>query len=142
MSDQGITERCYCGTVSMSTTRPPITVAFSHCSDCRRWTGNPAPAFAAFGPKDLSAEPALDAPVITNSGVERWNCKHCGSPLAATFEYIRDQIYTPLGLIDQADQLPAEIHCFSKKQLPGLHIMDDATRGIGSTCCALIGTTE
>ena len=126
----------------MSTTRPPITVAFCHCSDCRRWTGSPAPAFAAFDSEDLSAEPALGAPVITNLGVERWNCKHCGSPLAAAFEYIPDQIYIPLGLIDQADQLPVEIHCFSEKQLPWLHVIDYATRGIGTARDTLVEKAE
>lgn len=142
MSDKAITGQCYCGQVSFSTTRPPITVAFCHCKDCQRWTGSPAPAFAAFERSDLNVAPALGDPVITNPGVERWNCNQCGSPLAATFDYIPDQIYIPLGLTDQANQLPAQIHCFSEKQLSWLHITDDAERANGTGRDALIGSKQ
>jgi len=119
-----------------------LTVAFCHCNDCQRWTGSPAPAFAAFDPADLTVEPALGSPVITNAGVERWNCAQCSSPLAATFDYIPNQLYVPLGLIDQADELPAEIHCFSEKQLPWLHIEDDAIRGTGTARENLMGKAK
>ena len=122
--------------------RPSLTVAFCHCKDCQPWTGSPAPAFAAFAPKDLTTQPPHGVPAFTNPGVSRWNFKDCGSPLAAALEYIPDQIYVPLGLIDQADQLIAEIHCFSKKQLPWLHIEDNATRGIGTARDALVEEPE
>ena len=142
MSTGGITARCYCGQVSLSTSKAPITVAFCHCSDCQRWTGSPAPAFAAFDPKDLTAEPAFGAGVVTNPGVERWNCTHCGSPLAARFDYLPEQIYIPLGLIDQAADLPAQIHCHSESVLPWLHIHDNAERAIGTGRDALLGAQK
>lgn len=139
MTENTITARCYCGHVALSSTRPPNTVAFCHCKDCRRWTGSPAPAFVAIARDALVTKPSLGAPVITNPGVERWNCARCGSPLAATFDYLPDQIYVPLGLVDQADQLPAQIHCHSEQQLPWLHIQDSAARGIGSAREDLLG---
>ena len=142
MSETVITGRCYCGEISFSSTRPPITVAFCHCKDCRRWTGSPAPAFAAFAPDAIKANPALGTPVVTNPGVARWNCTKCCSPLAATFDYIPDQIYVPLGLIDQADQLPAEIHCHSQQQLDWLHIEDEAIRGTGTARDELLGKAK
>ena len=142
MTVEKITARCYCGDVALSSTRPPITVAFCHCNDCRRWTGSPAPAFVALHADALKATPELGSPVVTNAGAERWNCKQCGSPLAATFDYIPDQIYVPLGLVDQADGLPVQIHCHSEQQLSWLHIQDDAIRGTGTARDALLGKVK
>ncbi len=107
-------------------------MAFCHCSDCKRWTGSPAPAFAAFENNALSFTPERAAPVVTNTGVARWNCIKCGSPIAATFDYLPDQTYVPLGLIDQADSLPAQVHCHAEQRLPWLHIDDDIERLNGS----------
>jgi hypothetical protein len=132
MTAMTITARCYCGHVQMRSELAPVTVAFCHCIDCKRWTGSPAPAFAAFDVGAVKATPDLGAPVVTNAGVERWNCPKCGSPLGATFDYLPDQFYVPLGLIDQADALPAAIHCHSAQQLPWLHIHDNADRAARS----------
>lgn len=117
----------------------PVTVVFCHCIDCKRWTGSPAPAFAAFEVASLQVSPALGEAVITNPGVGRWNCPNCSSPLGATFDYLPDQIYVPLGLIDQAEALPAQIHCYGEQQLPWLHIQDDAPREAKSARATLTG---
>ena len=56
-ADTAFTGRCYCGAVSLHSDTPPLTVAYCHCSDCRRWAGAPVAAFAAFRAADLSATP-------------------------------------------------------------------------------------
>lgn len=127
-----VTGRCYCGATRLSSLAPPLTVAYCHCADCRRWTGAPVGAFAAFNRADLTTEPALGAGTSHHPAVRRWNCDHCGSPLAATFDYLPGQIYVPIGLLDQADALPPKIHCHADKGMPWLHIADDIERATGS----------
>ena len=116
----------------LSLCTPPQTVAYCHCTDCRRWTGGALSAFAAFDRAALSAMPPLGAPVVHSAGVERWNCRACGSPLAAQFEYLPDQIYVPLGILDQIDDIAPEIHCHAESAPRWLHIADDLPRQIGS----------
>ncbi len=123
-----ITGRCYCGAVSFVCDTVPLTVAYCHCSDCRRWTGAPVAAFAAFSKDALHTTPELDRGTSHAPGVTRWNCAACGSPLAAQFAYLPDQVYVPTGLLDQAANFPPQIHCHEDARYPWLHISDDLKR--------------
>ena len=118
--------------MTLACATPPLTVAYCHCADCRRWTGAPVAAFAAFERAALTATPAFGAPAVHNPGVERWNCAACGSPLAARVDYIADQVYVPLGLLDQIDNMPPQLHSHAEKAPPWLHLADDLPRSTGS----------
>lgn len=107
-------------------------VSYCHCSDCRRITGAPVAAFAAFQGDALQVSPPLGSPTTINPGVNRWFCQRCGSPIAATFDYLPGQIYVPLGLLDQADVLQPDLHSHADKCLPWLRIDDDVPRVSGS----------
>ena len=85
-------------------------------------------AFAAFAEAEVSFEPALGDGVSFASGVQRWFCAKCGSPIAATYDYLPGQVYVPLGLIDQASDLPPALHAHAGSKLPWLHISDDLPR--------------
>ena len=123
-----ITGRCYCGGITLSAQESPQTVTYCHCVDCRRITGAPVAAFAAFGARDVWASPGWPAPRSFAPGVTRWSCPDCGSPLGAAFDYLPGQIYIPLGLIDQAPNLPPEIHAHEQRRLPWLQISDNIPR--------------
>lgn len=129
--------RCYCGASALSLLGTPETVAYCHCIDCRRWTGAPLPAFAAFAEGDVVADPPLGVGKSFAKGVTRWTCADCGSPMAATFEYLPGQIYVPLGVIAEADQLPPRLHCHTDAAMPWLHIDDDLPRHGGTGRAAL-----
>lgn len=131
-TDGALSGRCYCGRSRFTAHKLPQTVAYCHCSDCRRWTGAAVGVFAAFAVADIASTPPLGEPVSHAPGVERWFCRDCGSPLAARFDYQPDQLYVPIGLIDQAADLPPEIHCHADAQLPWLHISDTLHRASGS----------
>ncbi len=117
-----LTGRCYCGKVRLRIDAAPKLVAHCHCSDCRRWTGAAVGTFAAFAASVLQADPGLPEPLSIAPGVERWTCKACGSPLAARFDYLPGQVYVPIGLLDQADQMPASIECHHDARLPWLEL--------------------
>ena len=78
----------------------------------------------------LDPEPET-APEVSQ-GVNRWFCPDCGSPLAATFDYLPGQVYVPLGLLDQAADLAPDQHCHDAARLPWLHIDDSAPRETAS----------
>ena len=128
-----ITGRCYCGGITLSAQESPQTVAYCHCIDCRRITGAPVAAFAAFAAHAVLVSPAWPAPRSFAPGVTRWSCPDCGSPLGAAFAYLPGQIYIALGLIDQAAELPPRIHAHEKCRLPWLRIADDTPRFGGSS---------
>lgn len=131
-----ITGRCYCGAASLNANAPHF-VTYCHCADCRRWTGAPVGAFAAFSPDTIEFEPALGQPFSVAPGVERWACERCGSPLAARFDYLPGQLYVPLGLLDQAADLSPALHCHTAARLPWLKIEDGLPRQEGSGRVAL-----
>ncbi|WP_299968343.1 GFA family protein [uncultured Roseobacter sp.] len=106
----------------------PQTVSYCHCSDCRRLSGAPVAAFAAFDPSVVTFAPALGPPVSHVEGVERWFCTACGTQLAACYAYLPGQLYVPLGLLDQAAELPPCLHSHHASRLPWLHLTDDLPR--------------
>jgi len=115
--------RCYCGAHSISGHKLALTVAYCHCIDCRRWTGAAVPAFAAFEQGSTVVSPKVD--VVTHpSGVARQNCPQCGSPLTAKFPYLPDQVYIPLGVLDDIDAYAPTMHCFSDHRPTWLHLDD------------------
>jgi len=137
-----ITGRCYCGAVRLSARTLPQTVAYCHCRDCRRWTGAPVAAFAAFGEGDPDFSPPLGATFSAAPGGDRWTCPQCGSPLAARFDDLPGQVYVPLGLLDQAGSLPPRLHSHAEARLPWLHIPDDIPRHGGSAGDSLTAATD
>ena len=71
-------------------------------------------------------------PVSAVPGVDRWFCRSCGSPLAARFEYLPDQIYLPVGILDQAADLAPGLHCHDDSRLPWLELADHLPRHASS----------
>lgn len=130
MPSDALTARCYCGASRLTLDKPPFTVAYCHCSDCRRWTGAPVAAFAAVARADVIDQ--LPAAYRGTRGVERWTCPTCHGPLAAAFDYLPDQVYVPIGILDQAAHLPPQSHSHAGSALPWLHIADDLPRAEAS----------
>lgn len=124
----GITGRCYCGATKIRATRQPKAVAYCHCADCRRATGAPVAAFAAFDEAAVTFTPNEGQKVSPNPGVVRTFCAQCGSPLTGRFEYLPGQVYIALGLLDQANDLAPQLHAHEGQRLKWLNIHDDLTR--------------
>lgn len=132
MTTPVITGRCYCGATTIHATSRPTAVAYCHCSDCRRVTGAPVGAFAAFETSTLTFTPDEGRSVSVNPGVTRTFCETCGSPLTGRYDYLPNAVYVALGLLDQAYSLPPELHAHDGMRLQWLHIDDDLERHSGS----------
>ncbi|MFG5380584.1 GFA family protein [Yoonia sp. R2-816] len=127
-STDKITGRCYCGSITFRSASKPLTVAYCHCEDCRRATGGPVAAFAAFDDDAITFEPNEGKNVTVNPGVTRSFCDNCGSSLAGRYEYLPNQIYISIGVIDQAADLAPVVHAHEANRLTWLHIVDDLER--------------
>ncbi|MEM9062042.1 MAG: GFA family protein [Pseudomonadota bacterium] len=127
-SAPAITGRCYCGARTFASFEAPLTVAYCHCTDCRRVTGAPVAAFAAFREDAVRFSPDEGSTIRANPGVTRSFCTACGSPLAGRYDYLPGQVYVAVGLIDQAESLAPEIHAHAENRLSWLTIEDDLER--------------
>ncbi len=127
-----VTGRCYCGATRLHAETPPIAMAYCHCSDCRRVTGAPVAAFAAFDSAKVTFSPNEGRTVNVNPGVTRSFCPNCGSPLAGRYDYLPNTVYIAVGLLDQADNFPPELHAHYANKLAWLPINDDLCRHPGS----------
>ncbi|MEL6645719.1 MAG: GFA family protein [Pseudomonadota bacterium] len=127
-----ITGRCYCGTITFRATAAPQAVTYCHCEACRRATGGPVAAFAAFAEGDLAFDPDEGRVIEATPGVRRSFCGHCGSSLTGRYDYLPGQVYLSLGVIDQAAALAPTMHSHAESRLPWLHIDDGLERHAGS----------
>lgn len=116
----------------MQVAQAPKTVTYCHCTDCRRITGAPVAAFAAFDENAVSLKPASEKSVTVNPGVTRTFCENCGTPLTGRYDYLPGTIYIALGILDQAEQLAPELHDHESNRLSWLNIVDDCKRCPGS----------
>jgi len=140
--NQSVTGRCYCGATSLTSAEQPQVVTYCHCPDCRRVTGAPVAAFAAFSEGALIIRPARPQVTPASPGVRRAFCPDCGSPLAAWFDYLPGQVYVPIGLLDQAPELPPQMHSHIDAQLPWLDINDHAERVAGTSREGLVAAFD
>jgi hypothetical protein len=123
-----ISGRCYCGGTIMHSTQLPKVVSYCHCNDCRRVTGAPVAAFAAFEEGALSWAPNEGKAVTINPGVTRTFCETCGSPLTGRYDYLPGTVYVALGILDQANELSPQLHSHHNNRLDWLCIEDDLER--------------
>ncbi|NQU56428.1 MAG: GFA family protein [Rhodospirillales bacterium] len=123
-----ITGRCYCGATTIRATQSPRAIAYCHCTDCRRVTGAPVAAFAAFDEAVVTFSPDEGRRVAANPGVTRTFCAVCGSPLTGRYEYLPGQVYIAVGVLDQASDLAPQLHAHESQRLTWLHIDDDLER--------------
>lgn len=137
-----VTGRCYCGATTIRATRMPRTIAYCHCLDCRRVTGAPVAAFAAFDEAAVSFAPDEGRRVTVSPGVLRSFCAACGSPLAGRYDYLPGQVYVALGVLDQAQHLAPRLHAHEAQRLAWLHIDDDLERFATTARSQLAGSTE
>lgn len=136
-----LTGRCYCGACRIAAKAAPQTACYCHCADCRRWTGAPAPAFAAFGQTEVSITPD-PGPRSHAAGVRRWVCPDCGSPLMAAFDYLPHQVYVPVGVLDDPERAAPQMHTHSASEISWLHMDDGLPRVAGSGRAELGGASS
>lgn len=122
------TGRCYCGMTTVRASQEPLTITYCHCADCRRFTGAPVAAFAAFDEAAVSFAPDDGKTVTVTPGATRSFCPDCGSPITGRYAYLPGQVYVAVGVFEQAERLAPRIHAHDRRRLPWLTIDDGLER--------------
>ena len=124
--------RCYCGATTIVAHTDPLTIAYCHCTSCRRQSGAPVAAFAAFEDGALAVLPKEGPTAPGGPGAYRRFCPTCGSATTARYDYLPGQIYVPIGLFDDPDAFAPKMHSHVDEAVTWLHISDDLPRETGS----------
>lgn len=130
--EQVVTGGCYCGAIRFHTNAAPLTVSYCHCVDCRRATGAPVAAFAAFEEKAVQFSPNDGRRASVNAGVMRSFCPDCGSPIASRFDYLPGQVYIAVGILDHPDDHAPRLHSYESQRITWLHL-DDRLERVATT---------
>jgi hypothetical protein len=85
---------CQCGAVRYRVQGEPKHVALCHCGDCRRSSGAPVMAWAAYAAADFALTAGTPAVYSSNGTAIRHFCPTCGSGLY----YVNEDVLP--GLVD------------------------------------------
>ena len=102
---------CQCGAVRYEVSGEPQHVALCHCNDCRKSSGAPMVAWAAFA--DTQFKLIEGEPVTFNSSgaAMRSFCAKCGSGLYyRNAEFLPGIVDIQSATLDDPDALPPSVH--------------------------------
>lgn len=109
---------CHCGAVRYEVSGSPKHVALCHCTDCRKSSGAPMVAWAAFGEDEFKVTKG-EAKTHNSSGQSmRSFCADCGTGL-----YFRNAEVLPgivdiqSATLDDPDAFPAQVHIQTADQI-------------------------
>ena len=75
------TGQCHCGAIRYEVTGEPQHVALCHCVDCRRSSGAPMVAWAAFAESELRVTRGNPKTINSSGAAMRSFCNDCGTGL-------------------------------------------------------------
>ena len=109
---------CYCGAVRYEVSGEPQHVALCHCSDCRKSSGAPMVAWAAFTEDQFKLVEGEPVTFNSSGSAMRSFCPKCGSGL-----YYRNVEFRPgivdiqSATLDDPDALPPGAHIQTAERL-------------------------
>ncbi|RDV07527.1 GFA family protein [Sphingorhabdus pulchriflava] len=109
---------CHCGAVRFEVSGDPQHVALCHCSDCRKSSGAPMVAWAAFTEDQFKLVEGEPVTFNSSGSAMRSFCPKCGSGL-----YYRNQEFLPgivdiqSATLDDPDALPPGAHIQTAERL-------------------------
>ena len=115
---------CQCGAVRYEVSGEPQHVALCHCSDCRKSSGAPMVAWAAFT-EDQFTLLAGEPKTFNSSGTAmRSFCGDCGSGLIdRNAEFLPGIVDIQSATLDDPNALPPQVHIQTAEQV---HWMEGA----------------
>lgn len=133
MSDDSlITGGCACGSVRYEAIGKPGDAAYCHCSDCRRFAGAPAVAWAAFPTENVHFLGHARKTFESSPGI-RWGfCGECGSSLSWEGESFRypgkHTTEILICTLDNPEQHAPDRHWYESERLSWFDIADRLPR--------------
>ena len=102
---------CHCGAIRYEVTGTPQHVALCHCGDCRKSSGAPMVAWAAFAEGELKMLKGEPKTFNSSGTAMRSFCPDCGSGLFyRNAEFLPGIVDIQSATLDNPEALPAGAH--------------------------------
>ncbi|MFC0204450.1 GFA family protein [Novosphingobium soli] len=102
---------CHCGAVRFAVEGDPQHVAFCHCADCRKSSGAPLMAWAAYPADGFALTAGTPAVYSSNGDAQRHFCATCGSGLYYVNEAaLPGLVDIQVAALDDPQALPPQAH--------------------------------
>ncbi|TCO75792.1 hypothetical protein EV699_13910 [Plasticicumulans lactativorans] len=108
---------CLCGRVRYRVDPGAVTVAYCHCTQCRRASGAPVSLWATVHPARWRLTRGALAWYAVGARAERGFCPHCGAQLVFRFTGQDEEIDVAVGTLDTPDALPPQYHVYTGTRL-------------------------
>ena len=107
----GLSGGCQCGAVRYAVNGTPQNVALCHCKDCRKSSGAPMVAWAAFAESEFTILQGELTTYNSSGSALRSFCGKCGTGIAyRNAEYLPGIVDIQSATLDDPDALPAAAH--------------------------------
>jgi len=119
---------CLCKAIEYEFEGPPKWVMHCHCESCRRTVSSPIATYLGVRLEQfryLKGEPAY---YQSSSGVTRYFCTVCGSPMAFAGERWPGEVHLFHGTLSDPTQWPPTGHAHVSEQLPWFEVADNLPR--------------
>ncbi|HMT42761.1 MAG TPA: GFA family protein [Sphingorhabdus sp.] len=109
---------CHCGAVRYEVSGEPQHVALCHCSDCRKSSGAPMVAWAAFTEDQFKLVEGEPVTFNSSGSAMRSFCPKCGSGLYyRNVEFLPGIVDIQSATLDDPDALPPGAHIQTAERL-------------------------
>ena len=125
--NSGITGHCQCGGVRFRISGEPVLTEFCHCRDCRRASGAPLMAWAAYHRAGFVLTEGEPVDYVSSPGVTRIFCGRCGTSLTLADERF-PEICVAIASFDEPEAIMPDIHIWRSHRLSWLETSDDLPR--------------
>ena len=119
---------CHCGNVRFAAAGAPVLVEFCHCESCRKASGAPIFAWAAFPADRFALSRGTPRARRSSDTVARAFCPDCGTPLTLADDRFPEEIYAAAGAFDDPDALPPAFHIWRGHRLSWCETADTLPR--------------
>ena len=113
---------CLCGAVRFRAKGSPKWVIWCHCQSCRKHSGAPVAAFAAFDESMVEMTKGQITKFASSPGTRRGFCATCGSTLTCQGVQEPVELHFHIGAFDEPAKLPPTRDYFAEERLPWVHL--------------------
>ena len=115
---------CLCGTVRFRAKGSPKWVIWCHCQSCRKHSGAPVAAFAAFDESMVEMTNGQITKFASSPGILRGFCATCGSTLTCQGDKMPVELHFHIGAFDEPAKLPPTSAYYVEERLPWVHLVE------------------
>ncbi|WP_312162967.1 GFA family protein [Phenylobacterium sp.] len=109
---------CLCQAVRFRASGAPKWTIWCHCQSCRKHSGAPVSAFAAFDAASVEVVRGEITRFASSPGVLRGFCATCGSTLTCEGDRSLGELHIHIGAFDEPERLAPIAEVFPEERLP------------------------